>query len=110
MDEIAAPQLPVSMSFRMYISCVLLVHTALSFVAGSASCGEACLDNICQTCCGSNRERKDWSAFSYPWKSSLQPKDVEKWSFALSLLLAASLSGGPGQTLGGEQHMCFFHV
>lgn len=49
-----------------------------------SSCGEACLDNICQTCCCSNRERKDWSAFSKSWKSSYQPKDVEKWSFSLA--------------------------
>lgn len=85
---------------------MLLAHSFVpALVRGSycTSCGEACLDNICQTCFGSNRERKDWSAFSKPWKSSYRLKDAEKWSFVLFLLLLASLSGCPDRRISFQK-------
>lgn len=100
-DKKAAPQLAVSMSFPVYISCVCAART-LFCPPGSAPAVETHV----------------WTnPFSNPWKSSYQPKDVENWSLALSLLLLASLSGCPGQTLVGQQSIegfrllrSFFHV
>ena len=104
-------------SVCIFYARVLLVHAVVpTLVQGSycTSCGEACLDNICETCCSSNRERAKWRAFSKPSRSSYQPKMLRNeallYRWLLYILSLAFLAGHPGQNLVGVYSDIYVHL